>query len=204
MCHFSLAFLHCVFWNVSSNGLHERMHSHTDCICLTFLHCVFSNVSSNGVHKRMQSHTDCICWTFLHCVLSNVSSNRFPKRMQSHIGCICLAFLHYVSSNVYSKCLHIQHNHTGCTCETFLPCLFLSSKPFHRIWFHSTNVVQDFDSSPAENKRCFLCDSHLRLAELWNFGQKSKSENEKCRNHTIIVTVDKKSVFLCPCIRIWW
>ena len=47
MCHFSLTFLHCVFSNVSSNGVHERMHNYTGCICLPFLHCAFSNVSSN-------------------------------------------------------------------------------------------------------------------------------------------------------------
>ena len=180
------------------------MQSSTDCTYKVFPLYVLAYVLWDRLPGWMNIHIGYTCLTFLQCVFSNASSNDLPERMQSHIGCICLAFLHYVSSNVYSKCLHIQHNHTGCTCETFLPCLFLSSKPFHRIWFHSTNVVQDFDSSPAENKRCFLCDSHLRLAELWNFGQISKSENEKCRNHTIIVTVDKKSVFLCPCTRIWW
>ena len=47
MCHFSLTFLHhCVFSNVSSNCVPEKMHIHTGCICLAFLHCAFSNVSS--------------------------------------------------------------------------------------------------------------------------------------------------------------
>ena len=35
-CHVScnyLSFLHCAFGNISSNGLPERLHSHTDCIC---------------------------------------------------------------------------------------------------------------------------------------------------------------------------
>ena len=39
-----LAFLRCVFSNLSSSCLPERMQSHTGC---TFLHCVFSNESSN-------------------------------------------------------------------------------------------------------------------------------------------------------------
>ena len=75
-----LIFLHCVFSNVSSNCLHQRMHSHIGCICLTFLHCVFSNVSSNRLYVRMHSHIGCICWTFLHCAFSNVSSKRLHRR----------------------------------------------------------------------------------------------------------------------------
>ena len=67
--------LHRVFSNVSSNHLHERMHSHIDCICLTFLHCVFSNVSLNYMPEKRQSHIGCICLAFLHCAFSNVPSN---------------------------------------------------------------------------------------------------------------------------------
>ena len=48
----------------------------------------FSNVSSNGMTERMQSHTSCICSTFLHCTFSKVSSNCLPERRQIRIGCI--------------------------------------------------------------------------------------------------------------------
>ena len=81
------------FSNVSSKRLHNMMHSHIGCICLTFLHCAFSNVSSNHLPVRMQSHIGCICLSFLHCVFSYVSSNCLHEKRHSHIGCICLTFL---------------------------------------------------------------------------------------------------------------
>ena len=85
-----LSFLHCVFSNVSSNGLPQRMHSRTGCIYLTFLQCVFSNVSSKRLPEWMHNHIGCICLSFLHCEFSNVSSKHLPERMQSHTGCIFL------------------------------------------------------------------------------------------------------------------
>ena len=69
-------FLHCVFSNVPSSCLPERMHNHTGCICLTFLHCGFSNDPLMHMDQSMHSHTGCICLSFLHCGLSYVSSNR--------------------------------------------------------------------------------------------------------------------------------
>ena len=90
--------LHCVFSNVSSNGLPKKMHNYTDCICLTFLHCAFSNVLSSRLPEGMQNHTACICLSFLHCVFLSVSSDSLPEEMQSHINCIfwtsqlCLSF----------------------------------------------------------------------------------------------------------------
>ena len=81
MCHFSLASLHSVYSNVSSNGLPERMHTHIGCICSTFLHCVFSNVSSNGLPQKMQSHTGYVCLAFVHCAFSYVSSTCLPENM---------------------------------------------------------------------------------------------------------------------------
>ena len=93
-------FFHCVFSNVSSNGLSERIQSHIGCICMALLHCVFSNVSSNRLHERMHSHIGCICLTFLHCAFSNVSSNCLPEKIQNHTVCICLAFFHCVFLNV--------------------------------------------------------------------------------------------------------
>ena len=120
-------FLCCMYLNVSSNCLRQRMQSHTSriyfdfsppCVinpqiahvirCIVtlitfvgwiFLHCVFSNASSNYLHQRMQSHASCICSIFVHCVFSNASSNCLHQRMQSHTGCICLIFLHCVFRN---------------------------------------------------------------------------------------------------------
>ena len=50
------------------------MHNHTGYICLTFLHCVFLNVASHCLLEKMHSHIGCICLIFLHCVFFNVSS----------------------------------------------------------------------------------------------------------------------------------
>ena len=90
------------------------MHSHIGCICLTFLHCVFSNVSSNCLLERMQNHTGCICWTFHHCAPSNVSSNGLFEKLHNYIGCICvtcyfplwLPHLHYLNLKHYSQEFH--------------------------------------------------------------------------------------------------
>ena len=47
--------------------------------------------------------------------------------MQTHIGCTCLTFLHCVFSYVSSKCLpQKMHTHIGCICLTFLHCVFLN------------------------------------------------------------------------------
>ena len=135
MCHFTLAFLHRVISNVSSNRLPERMHTHTGCICFAFLHCAFSNVSSNRLPERMQSHIGHICLTFLHCEFSNVSSNWLPKRMHSHIGCICLTFLHCAFSNVpWDRLPEKMHSHTACICSNFPHCVFSydPSNLFHK------------------------------------------------------------------------
>ena len=66
------------------------LHIHTDRICLIFLHCVFSNVSSNGLPEKRHSHIGCICLTFLHCAFSNVASNCLHEKWHSHIDCIYL------------------------------------------------------------------------------------------------------------------
>ena len=49
---------------------------HISCICFTLSYCVFSNVFSNYLPERMHNHIYCICLTFLHCTFLNVSSNR--------------------------------------------------------------------------------------------------------------------------------
>ena len=82
-------FLHCVFSNVSSNRLPEKMHNYIGCICLTSPQCAFSNVSSNCIPLRMHSHIGCICLAFLHCVFSNVFSNDLPEKRHIRTGCIC-------------------------------------------------------------------------------------------------------------------
>ena len=125
MCHFSFAFLHCEFSNVSSNCLHEKMQSHIGCIYLIFLHCAFSNVSSNCLPERRQSHIGCICSTFPHCVFSYDPSKGLHNTKQSYIGCLCLTFLHCAFSNVFSNGLYVKMNsHIGCICLTFLHCTF--------------------------------------------------------------------------------
>ena len=88
--------------------------SSSDSHCLTFLHCVFTNVSSNGLSQRMHNHIDCICVTFLQSVFSDASSKSLPKRMQSHTGCIYLTFLHCVLSNVISDFLNEQRKTPMC------------------------------------------------------------------------------------------
>ena len=82
------------WWNVSSNCLPEKRHSHIGYICLTFLHCAFSSVSSKRSHRRMHSHIGCIYVTFLHCAFSNVFSNGLPEKRHSRIGCICSTYWH--------------------------------------------------------------------------------------------------------------
>ena len=54
-----------VFSCVPSDGGAGRMHGNTDYICLILLYCVFSNVSSNCLPQRMQNYTGGVCWTFL-------------------------------------------------------------------------------------------------------------------------------------------
>ena len=68
-----------VFSCVPSDGRVGRMHSNTDYIRLILLHCVFSNVSSNCLPQRMQNYTGGICWTFLHYGLSYVSSKNLDQ-----------------------------------------------------------------------------------------------------------------------------
>ena len=91
------------------------MHIRIDCIRLAFLHCVFSNVSSNCLYRRMHNHTGCIYLTFPHYGFSNVSANCLQMRMHDHIGCICLSFLLSGSSCDFSwwtlQCMNIHTRH---------------------------------------------------------------------------------------------
>ena len=50
--------------NVSSIGLPEKMQSRNGCTYLTFLFCVFLNVSSNCLHEHMHSYIGCIISLF--------------------------------------------------------------------------------------------------------------------------------------------
>ena len=97
------------------------MHSHTGCICLAFLQCVFSNVSWKCLPKKRQSHMGCICWTFPHCAFSSVSLNRLSKRTYSYTGCICLTshLCHFLSFSLELQYLNwFCSNHS---CHDFDP-----------------------------------------------------------------------------------
>ena len=127
------------------------MHSHTGCIYLAFRRCVFSNVSSKCLHERMHSHIGCICLTFLRCAFLNVFLICLPERMHSHTGSICLALLHCGFSNVFSNCLNQRmHNHTGCICATFLRCVISDFSPGHSL-FHSENLLYRHCSQWTQN-----------------------------------------------------
>ena len=128
--------------------LDQSMHSHIGCTCLTFLHCVFSNVSSNGLPEWLRSHTDCICLIFLHCVFSNVFSKHLHKKMQSHTGCICKTLLLCVSSDVSSNYLHERkHDYTGCSLLISPHYLSLLLEPLHWPCLRCC-FVQDLGPSP--------------------------------------------------------
>ena len=110
-----LAFLHCGFSYVSSNGLPERMQNHTGCMDWI----VFSYGPSKNLGQCTQSHIGCICSIFLLCVFSNVSSRHLHKRMHNHTGCICWTFPHRVFSHEPSNCFCKRtHNCAGCICST--------------------------------------------------------------------------------------
>ena len=126
------------------------MQSHTDYICVAFLHCVFSNVSSSclpertehfsprsmqkfekmwskiaplkifatqtmsatnimyGLHILFSMRNDLLShwlhfFSLLHCGFSNVSLKHLHERMHSHNGCICFLFLHCVFLNESSN-----------------------------------------------------------------------------------------------------
>ena len=102
-------FSHCVFANVSSKHLHNRIHNHIGCICLTFPHCAFSNVASNGLHEKRHSCIGCICVFFLRCAFSNVSSNCLPLMTQSRIDNILLTWWH--CHWFYSGSFQLSHLH---------------------------------------------------------------------------------------------
>ena len=135
---FSATFYHCVFSNVSSNCLHEKMHNRTGCIFFTFLHCVFSNGPSKHLDQSMHSRIGCICLSFLHCVFSNVSSNRLREKM---------------------------HNHTGYICSTFLRCVPSDFSPGHSL-FHSENLLYRHCSQWTQN--IAVSYTHLTLPTIYS------------------------------------
>ena len=115
--------LYCVFSNVYSNHLPEKMHSNISYICLT--HCVLSNVSWNFFHGKRNSNTGCICLTFSTVCFQMTPQIDVMRKKQSHTGCICLTFLHCPFSNVSLNCLHKRMcNYTDSICLTFLRCEF--------------------------------------------------------------------------------
>ena len=75
--------LYCVFSNVYSNHLPEKMHSNISYICLT--HCVLSNVSWNFFHGKRNSNTGCICLTFSTvCFQMTPQIDVMRKKTKSH------------------------------------------------------------------------------------------------------------------------
>ena len=64
-----------------SDQIHSYSYHCIRCICLAFLLCVFSNVASKLLHQKIQNQTDCICVTFLQSGFSNVPSNYLPVRI---------------------------------------------------------------------------------------------------------------------------
>ena len=61
-------------YNVASNFLIHKMHNCIGCICLAFLHCVFLNVSSNRPPLWMCIHTGYTWLAFLHFWFSYMCS----------------------------------------------------------------------------------------------------------------------------------
>ena len=57
------------------------------CICLTSLQCVFSNVSSNGLHEKMHNHTSCNCliFPFVHWQLFHWCSSAWNDQAQEFV-----------------------------------------------------------------------------------------------------------------------
>ena len=49
-------YAHCECPSVFSNSLCVQMNSRTDCIYLVFLHCAFFNISSNYLHNGMYNY----------------------------------------------------------------------------------------------------------------------------------------------------
>ena len=60
------------FSRVLSDGMPRRC---IDFICLALLCCVFSNVSSNRLLQKMHKNIDCFCLAFLFCAVSSVHLN---------------------------------------------------------------------------------------------------------------------------------
>ena len=51
--HFNVQYYNCVKILIQIQNLPKRRPSHTCYICVAFLHCVFSNVSSNWLHLHI-------------------------------------------------------------------------------------------------------------------------------------------------------
>ena len=62
------------------------MRNHIGCIYMPFLPNEFLNVSSNRLHEQMHSHIVCICTFFLQSEFSNVFSDCLLKQMHSAIA----------------------------------------------------------------------------------------------------------------------
>ena len=64
-------------------------------------------------------------WLFTTVCFKYVYSKCLHRRMHNHTGCTCATFLHCAFLNVPSNYLpQRMHSHIGCICLTFLLCVF--------------------------------------------------------------------------------
>ena len=119
--------------------------SYTLYILFTFQHCVFSNVSSNCLPERMQTHTGNICLPFLHCVFSNGLSKHVHKQIHNHTGCICLTFLCHLSLSLESHWLCFYLNLVVQDFDPFLEVCWLFQFSFPTDMLRTSEVTLGLD-----------------------------------------------------------
>ena len=113
--------------NVSSNRLPEERQSHIVCICVTFIHCVFANVPSDRLLERMhfpsvyfQMSPQIACmWESLVALLAFVwfvSSVRF--QMSPKIAYMRWCKVTLVAFVRLFSTVHFQMSLVYCLCQT--------------------------------------------------------------------------------------
>ena len=175
--------------NVSSNRLPEERQSHIVCICVTFIHCVFANVPSDRLLERMhfpsvyfQMSPQIACmWESLVALLAFVwfvSSVRFqmsPKIAYMRWCKVTLvAFVRLFStvlSNVFLNCLPVDLH--------FMTFDILWHLAFHNIWhfmifgiswhlpFHDISWHLVFHD--IWHFMTFYISWHLAFHDIWHF-----------------------------------
>ena len=127
--------------------MHVRMQSHIGCICLTFLCCVFSNVSSNRLPERMHnwlvtfvwlsstvSFQMCLQMTGIDgCIITLFNSIQFIAKAKATYwkwGCFWglggsqkpLRFLQGVSNSLATACNDFRAARAAFTAMAYLGC----------------------------------------------------------------------------------